>query len=321
MAIKLTLENSKKTHKRNNSRELGFGNRAYSRSTRLINKGGAFNVEKDGLSFWQGLDTYHELISISWGRFFMLITAMFFGINLLFAILYYLAGPEAIEGARSLTGAGRFLEAFYFSTQTITTVGFGKLNPHTDFVSVLAAIESFLGLLGFALATGLMFARFSRPRKKLIYSMNAIVAPYRDINGLMFRFAHGGKNQLIEAEVEMIATLWIEEENQRTFQPLKLERKKISFFSTSWTVVHPIDKDSPVYGMNFEDFVTQQVEIIVIFKAFDDTYARHIYDRTSYTYKEISWGKKFVSIYDHKDDEAIRIDMDQIGAFEEATLN
>jgi len=321
MALKDSLEKEHQRKPKKKSKELGFGNRAYSRSTRLINKGGDFNVHKENQGFWETLDTYHELISVSWGRFFLIITTGFFLVNLVFAVLYYLAGPSAIEGMRTTEGLGHFIEAFYFSTQTITTVGFGKLNPSTDFVSVLAAIESFMGLLGFALATGLMFARFSRPNKQLVYSQNAIIAPYQDINGLMFRFAHGGKNQLIEAEVEMVASCWIEAEKRRIFQPLKLERKTISFFSTSWTVVHPINEESHLYGMTAKDFEEQQMEIIVMFKAFDDTYARHIYDRTSYVHNELRWAKKFVSIYDHKDDGLIHIAMDRIGDHEEAHLN
>lgn len=321
MADRVKLMQGEKRKPKKKSTELGFGNQAYTRSTRLIKKDGDFNVEKDGQRFWDELDTYHELISISWGRFFLLVTSVFFAINLIFAVLYFLAGPEAIDGMRTQEGMGRFFETFYFSTQTITTVGFGKLNPSTDFVSILAAFESFLGLLGFALATGLMFARFSRPRKRLVYSKNALIAPYKNINALMFRFAHGAKNQLIEAEVQMVASCWIEAEKRRIFQPLKLERKLISFFSTSWTVVHPIDKESPLYGMTPQDYEEQEMEIIVMFKAFDDTYARHIYDRTSYVHEELAWGKKFVSIYDHKPDEKMHIAMDRIGEFEDAPLN
>jgi len=315
------LNRIKSTKPRKKSKELGFGNQAYSRTTRLIHKGGTFNVKKDGQSFWESLDTYHELISMSWWKFFGIITALFFLINLFFAIFYFMAGPDTIGGSRATDELGRFIESFYFSTQTITTVGFGKLNPQTNYVSLLAAFESFLGLLGFALATGLMFARFSRPNEQMVYSENAIVAPYRKINGLMFRFAHAGKNQLSEAEVQMVASRWLTDQNRRTFEPLKLERKSINFFTTSWTVVHPINEESPLYGMTAQDCAQQQLEIIVMFKAYDDTYARNVYDRTSYVHNELLWGKKFAGIYDHKDDETIHIAMDRIGKVEDASLN
>ncbi len=319
--MKVTLETGRKSKKEKKSRELGFGNKAYNRETRLINKDGAFNVEKEGQSFWEALDTYHELISMSWGRFFLLITAVFFAINLFFALLYFLAGPAAIEGAQSSSDVNRFLQSFYFSTQTITTVGFGKLNPNSDFVSIVSAFESFLGLLGFALATGLMFARFSRPRKRLVYSNNILISPYQDTNAIMYRFANSGNNQLIEAEVDVVASKWVNEENRRVFERLKLERNKINFFSMSWTIVHPLTKDSPLYGMTLDDMKAQQVEIIAMFKAFDDTYARHIYDRTSFTHAEMLSGKKFIPIYEDQDDDMIHINMEKIGQFEDAFLN
>jgi inward rectifier potassium channel len=319
--MKVTFETGKKSKKGRKSRELGFGNKAYSRTTRLINKGGGFNVRKYGQSFWQALDTYHELIAMSWARFFLLITAFFFGINLLFAALYFFAGPAAIEGVPATSEVDRFLQNFYFSTQTITTVGFGKLNPNSDFVSILAALESFLGLLGFALATGLMFARFSRPGKRLVYSDKIIISPYGSINAMMFRFANSGNNQLIEAEVEVFASMWVDKENRRIFEPLKLERSKISFLSMSWTIVHPLDKDSPLHGMSLEEMKANQLEIITMFKAFDDTYARQVYDRSSYTYDEVVEGKKFLPIYENKDDGMIHIDMEKIGRFEDAALN
>jgi inward rectifier potassium channel len=303
------------------SEELGFGNKAYAKTTRLITRKGEFNVEKDGLNFWTSLDIYHELINLKWATFIVLVFTLFFSVNLLFAFFFYLAGPEAITHSMGMTPTERFFEAFYFSTQTITTVGYGKLSPNSNFVSALAAIESFLGLLGFALATGLMFARFSKPRKRLKYSEKAIIAPYKDINALMFRFANSGKNQLIETEVDMVAAIWDENDQRRYFQPLKLERNKISFFSTSWTVVHPIEEDSPIYSMSHADMENCQIEIIVMFKAFDDTYARMIYDRSSYLFNEILWGKKFVPIFNNSDKSVMKIDIQKIGDTEDAVLN
>lgn len=306
----------------NKSEELGFGNRAYSKTTRLITHKGEFNVEKEGLNFWNSIDTYHELISMKWLWFILLLFSVFFSANLLFALCYFLAGPASItHSSLNLSAFDRFVEAFYFSTQTMTTVGFGRLSPNSNLVSALAAVEAFLGLLGFALATGLMFARFSKPRKRLIYSDTAIIAPYQNINAFMFRFVNAGKNQLIETEVGLVAAIWKEEEQHRHFIPLKLERNKISFFSTSWTVVHPIEEDSPFYLMSHADMQNCQLEVIVMFKAFDDTYARMVYDRNSYLFKEIIWGKKFVPIYDNSDSSIMKINVAKIGETEDSTLN
>ena len=319
--MKVSLGGIKPGKGKNKERELGFGSKSYDRDTRLINKGGQFNVEKEGGSFWESLDIYHELISISWARFIGIVTLQFFIINLLFALVYYSTGPDSITGTSATTMQSRFLECFYFSTQTMTTVGFGKLSPKSDAVSLIAAFESFLGLLGFALATGLMYARFSRPRKRLLYSENAIIAPFQKKNALMFRFVNAGKNQLIEAEVDMVLSYWNEEEQRRLFEKLKLERKTINFFSSSWTIVHTINKESPLYGLTEADIKARNTEVIIMFKAFDDTYARHIYDRTSYTCREILWGKRFQSIYDDKSDGVIHVNMERIGAVEDAVLN
>lgn len=303
------------------SEELGFGQKAYNKGTRLISPNGEFNVEKNGLNFWQSLDIYHELISMKWWNFIGVITVAFFFINLLFAISYYASGIHSIAGHEANPGLDHFITSFYFSTQTITTVGYGKLYPNSDTVSILAAIESFIGLLGFALATGLMFARFSRPGRNLIYSERAVVAPYKNINALMFRFANGNKNQLIEAEVDMVVSYWDAKDNRRVFKSVALERKKINFFSLSWTIVHPIDEKSPISGWNEQDFEDKQVEVIVMFKAFDDTYVRQVYDRMSYVYSEIDWGVKFTPIYNDTNKGKILIDMEKLSEAHPAELN
>lgn len=312
---------SDKSRKKSRNRELGFGQKAYGKTTRLISQHGEFNVEKSGMKFWQSLDIYHELISMKWWSFVGLITLLFFFVNIIFALLYYIAGPEGIAGHNASSTFDRFMTSFYFSTQTITTVGFGKLNPSSSPVSLLAAFESFLGLLGFALATGLMFARFSRPSRSLVYSNRAVIAPYKDINALMFRFTNKSKNQLIEAEVDLVISYWDSKEDRRVFTSVDLERKKINFFSMSWTIVHPITEKSPVYNWNSGDFKEKEVEVIVMFKAFDDTYVRHVYDRMSYIAEEVEWGKKYVKIFDDSGNGKIHIDLKKLGQTEPAQLN
>lgn len=303
------------------SEELGFGQKAYTKNTRLISRQGEFNVEKDGLKFWQSLDIYHELISMKLWSFIGVITLAFLLANILFAILYYAAGIDGIAGHEANSGMDHFITSFYFSTQTITTVGFGKLYPDSNTVSILAAIESFLGLLGFAIATGLIFARFSRPGRNLIYSDKAIISPYQDINALMFRFANGSKNQLIEAEVDVVISYWSAKGSRRIFKGLTLERKKINFFSMSWTIVHPIDEKSPIHGWSKADFEEKQVELIIMFKAFDDTYVRQVYDRMSYVTDEIEWGMKFNPIYDDSKKEKIVVDMERLSSAEKVKLH
>lgn len=288
----------------------------------MITKEGDFNVIKKNMRGLEGLDSYHELISMSWLTFTLLISGVFFCINLVFALLYFAVGPAGIAGLNVSGDFDFFLQAFYFSTQTITTVGFGSLSPNNDMVSILAAIESFLGLLGFALATGLMFARFSRPLKNLAFSESAIVSPYgNEQNGLMFRFINSSKNQLIEAEVEMAISYWSASTKKRIFKSVELERSKINFFSSNWTVVHPIDEKSPLWGLTKAEAADKYFEVIVMFKAFDDTYVRQVYDRISYVSEEIKWGEKFVSIYEESADDRIHVNMDLLSETEKVELN
>lgn len=308
--------------KKQHSKELGFGQKSYDRETRLITKEGEFNVVKKGMSRLQSLDTYHELINLSWLKFILLLSGIFFLVNLVFALVYFVAGSEGIAGPTTESSLNNFLRSFYFSTQTITTVGFGHLSPNTDLVSILAAFESFLGLLGFALATGLMFARFSRPPRGLAYSSHAVVAPYRNgLNGLMFRFINSSNNQLIEAEVDVVISYWSDKEDRRIFKSANLERKKINFFSNSWTVVHPIDEESPLFELNNHNCKDKSIEVIIMFKAFDDTYVRPVYDRMSYVEEEIKWAEKYIPMFEVSHDGKIHIDMEKLSATIEAPLN
>jgi inward rectifier potassium channel len=187
----------------------------------------------------------------------------------------------------------RALDAFFFSAQTLTTVGYGHLSPNGHWVSAVAAAESLLGLLSFALATGLLYGRFSRPHAQIRFSRQALVSPYREGKALMFRFMNLRSNQLIEVEATVVLSFQEADSPTRQYVTLPLERCKISLFPTSWTVVHPIAEDSPLFGRNEADLRKAGVEIIVLIKAFDDTFAQTIYQRTSYTHDELAWGVRF----------------------------
>jgi inward rectifier potassium channel len=188
------------------------------------------------------------------------------------------------------------LDAFFFSAQTLTTVGYGHISPNSHLVSAVAAFESLLGLLSFALATGLLYGRFSRPHAQMCFSHHALVAPYREGTGFMFRFVNRRSNQLIEVEATVVMSLLDGETNTRRFVTLTLERSKINLFPTSWTVVHPIDAASPLFGLTDADLHKGQVEFVILIKAFDDTFAQTIYQRTSYISDEVLWGFRFKSM-------------------------
>lgn len=293
-------------------RELGFGSRLFKRGLRLINQDGSFNVRKTGRPRIRPYDFYNGLLTMSWGRFGMLVFLYYFFINLIFSSLYVLVGIENLEGTMGETPFGHFLDAFFFSAQTITTLGYGRISPVGTPASVVAAIESLVGLMGFALITGILYGRFSRPMARIKFSENALVAPYLDGRGLMFRIANERSSELIEVEVQFIISAINKDLKKRDFKPLSLELDRINFLSLSWTIVHPINEESPLWGMDEQALCDADVEFLILIKAFDDTFSQTVYQRYSYRYEEVVWDAKFNSIIIPDDQQRLTLELDRI---------
>jgi len=272
--------------------DLGLGLKAP--RGRAVNKDGTFNVRRTGLPTTRFHELYHHLITMSWPRFLGLLFLGFLVANAGFAVLYLGIGMEhfARPGGEAL--GDRIMDAFFFSAQTLTTVGYGHISPKGLTASAAAAFESLLGLLSFALATGLLYGRFSRPQACLRFSAQAVVAPYQGITGFMLRLVNLRSNQLIEVEATLSLSLTEPDSDTRRFHLLPLERAKIHLFPSSWTVVHPIEEDSPLAGLAEADLVRARAEFILLIKAFDDTFAQTIYARTSYTAEEVVWDARFL---------------------------
>jgi inward rectifier potassium channel len=190
--------------KKGKSLELGFGTKNYQSSVRFLNKDGSVNIKRAGLKGMDNLDIYHWLITTSWTNLLVMIVLGYTVTNLIFASIYYNLGYQYFGGIIGYDGPTRFLDLFFFSAQTLTTVGYGHVYPHATNVSSVAAIESMVGLMGFAMATGVLYGRFSRPKAALLYSKNALIAPYEEITGLMFRVANTKQNELIEVEASVV---------------------------------------------------------------------------------------------------------------------
>jgi inward rectifier potassium channel len=298
------------------SDDLGLGTRPG--PGRSVNKDGTFNVRRVGLPAFRGYELYHSLITMGGFRFLGLLFLGFLITNVLFAAVYLGLGMEHFVRTGGSGRLDRMLDAFFFSAQTLTTVGYGHISPNSHLVSAVAALESLLGLLSFALATGLLYGRFSRPHAQMCFSQHGIVAPYRDITAFMFRFVNRRSNQLIEVEATVSLSYLDGESGTRRFVTLTLERTKINLFPTSWTVVHPIDEASPLFGMSHEDLRQAQAEFIVLIKAFDDTFAQTIYQRTSYTAEEVLWGVRFLPMTTPGLDGVLEMDVDLVDATEAA---
>ena len=279
-----------------NKEDLGFGTNNYATNSRYINNDGLVNVQRNGRNFWQHFDGYHALITMSRTKFLSLVILGFLLINLFFAFLYYCIGIDHFGNVQTSTPFNDFMQLFYFSAQTLTTVGYGHIFPKGNIAGAIATVEAALGLMGFALATGILYARFSRPRSFLLYSRNVLISPYKTLKGLMFRITNPKQNELIEAEAQVILSMIDLETGKRMFIPLDLELRKISFLALTWTIVHPINHESPLLDFSLEDFEKKDVEILVFIKSINDTYEQMVHSRHSYTFKELVLDAKFVPV-------------------------
>lgn len=277
----------------------GFGTNSSDYGGRFINKDGSPNIEKKGLNILERISWYHTLLQLKMWKFLLLVFAFYMGINLIFASVYYTIGVQHLQGIRANTAMQEFFEAYFFSAQTFTTVGYGRISPNGFLTSTVAAFEALVGLLSFAIATGLFYGRFSKPKAYLLFSNNAILAPFQNGLAIMLRVAPFKNNSLLDAEVNISAGIVIEENGiqKNTFYTLDLEYKKINSLTLSWTIVHPITENSPFYNFTADDFKNAKGELLVFVKAFDDMFSNTVASRTSYTLQELIIGAKFVPMY------------------------
>jgi inward rectifier potassium channel len=302
-------------------RDLGFGAIVARESRqRLLNQDGSFNVVREGLSPLTSLSVYHSLLTITWPRFLGLTAVFYLLSNALFALGYMACGPGALGGLRSDTPQGRFVEEFFFSIQTFATIGYGVVYPRSLAANLLVTIESLVGLLGFALATGLLFARFARPTARILFSRQAIIAPYREITAFEFRIANVRSNQLIDVAARVQLSRFLPD-GRREFIPLSLERSQVVFFPLAWTIVHPIDEKSPLWGVTERELLAQEVEFLILLTGTDETFAQVVHTRSSYRAEEVVWGARFTNLFNPPTpDGVLSIDIGRLHEHEPAEL-
>ena len=289
--------------KQNN--DTGFASNTNDTGGRFINKDGSYNLVKEGISFHKRFSIFHDMLNLPQWKFIAIIFIFFFVINLIFSAIYFMIGPEQLDGLISGSDWKIFREIFYFSTQTFTTVGYGHVNPVGDAANTVAAIEALTGFLSLAIATGLIYGRFSKPRSYLILSDQALISPYKDGKALMFRFAaYKDKHTLTDLEVRVNAGLLVTEAEKTDYKyfTLTLERSRVESMPMAWTVVHPIDESSPFYGFTEEDMKNADTELYVMLRGFDDVFSNYVQQRTSYTFNEIIFNRKFVPMYHISED-------------------
>jgi inward rectifier potassium channel len=282
------------------SSDLGFG-RVVSeqRQLRLLNRDGSFNVQRRGRGLSSFL-AYSNLVSTTWGRFFTFVGVLYLALNGCFAVLFDACGPQGLFNTVDTGIKSPILRAFFFSIHTSATIGYGSTVPVGLATNILVALESVVSMLGIAIVTGLVFARFSRPVADILFSQNAVMSWIGEYRAFEFRIINTRNNQLIDLHVRLLVSRF--EENAsgtsvRRYYPLPLERESVVFFPLSWTVVHVIDQNSPLYGVTEDQLCGSGAEFLILLTGMDETFSQVVNARSSYRANEIIWDAKFNDIF------------------------
>jgi inward rectifier potassium channel len=299
--------------------DTGFSNLASAQGSRMMDSNGKFRVKRTGIRSILSLSFAHELIQMSWSRFLLVVLLFYILVNTLFAALYYLNGMENFMGGLAGSGPAAFSEAFFFSAQTLTTVGYGRINPAGLIANILASAEALIGLMSFALVTGLLYGRFARPVASLIYSDNVLFSPYQDGTALMLRLANARNNDLAEVQAEITLSLLVDEGDKaiRKYFTLELERSQVTALPLAWTLVHAIRAESPLLEMTQERLKEMEGEILVTMKGLDTTFSQTVYSRRSFGTDAFVWNARFLPCF-HRSENGFEtiLEMDKLSKFE-----
>ena len=278
---------------------------------RAINPDGTFNVHRKGTRL-RDENLYLQMIDTTWPRFFLVVTIVFLAVNVAFAWLYLAIGIGQLQGTESEMSA--FVNAFFFSVHTLTTVGYGNVFPRGPSANAVAALEAATGLMVFAVMTGLLYGRFSRPSARILFSNNALIAPYQDGHSLQFRITNARSNTLmnLEARVLLMTVTNHDGRLKRDFVDLELERRKVYFLPLTWTIVHPIDTASPLSGKTADDLKSMSAELLILLQAFDDSFSQVVHSIYSYRHTEILWGAKFEPAFSVDPQGDLVLDLDRV---------
>lgn len=283
----------------------GFDSSVNNSSVRIFNKDGSSNIRKSGISIFEKYSLYHTLINTSSLHFVLITLLWYLSCNLFFASIYYWIGIENLGGNSSGSNAFQdYLDCFFFSTQTLTTVGYGVLHPISNATNIISSIETLFGWMAFAVITGLLYGRFSKPIAYVKFSKNILITPHKGSRALMFRLVPYKNNSLTEAEVQINVAIKLEEDGKevRKYFRLETEYAKITSLILNWTVVHLLNEESPLYGMELVDFEKGEMEVLVYFKAYDEHFSNQVQARTSYGISDFIDHAKFKQMFKQSDD-------------------
>lgn len=301
-------------------KDFGFGARVLQESqTRLLNRDGSFNTRRHGIPWIRSWSLFHWLLTIPWRRFYLVILIFYTTVNLLFAGIYFSLGPSALAGARTSSEAERFMENFFFSVQTLTTVGYGRMSPEGLWANTIVSINLLVGLLSFAVITGLLFARFSQPAARVRFSTVGLIAPFKEGYAFMFRVVNERSSQMID--VRAVAAFARAEQDPagkltRKFYVLPLDREKVTFFPLHWTVVHPITESSPLAHLTEEEFRDSNGEFIVAISGIDEATGQMIQARSSYGPDEVVFYARFADLLGRDREGHVSVDLRKLDGYE-----
>jgi inward rectifier potassium channel len=278
-------------------------------------KYGQFEFVKLNAQKFDLRDTYHLILTLSWPGFAGLIFGIYLLINVVFAWLYMLDGHAIAEMA-----PGSFFDAFFFSVETLATVGYGHMYPETFYGHLITMLEIMVGMFGLAVITGLIFVRFSRPTARMHFSKLAVIAPFDGVPNLMIRIANLRHQAMVEPRFRMILlrdSITAEGDEVRRFRSLKLEFDHLIAFPVVLTVRHPIDATSPLFGMTPEDFRQQNIRILASIVGVDTVIVAPVQSSGDYSYDQIEWNRRFVEIYDQNKEGDWTVDYGRIDETED----
>ncbi|ULQ52045.1 ion channel [Flavihumibacter fluvii] len=303
--------------------ETGLGTNTALSGGRFFNRDGNPNMEVRGMKLFQRLNIYHALLTMPQWKFLLFVVLFFLGINLVFAGIYTWIGIENLGGLVANSALEKFGETYFFSAQTFTTVGYGRINPIGFAASLTASLEALTGLMSFAVVTGLIYGRFARPRAFIRYSKYALFVPFRDGVAMMFRMVPYTRNYLVNVEVRGTLALRLQEDGQvkTRFYNIPFDISKANTMTANWTLVHMINDESPFYGFTREDFKNAMAEVLIFVQGFDESFSNTVVSRSSYTFEEFVYGAKFRPMFHPSDDNSRTIlHLDKLDDFEPVPL-
>ena len=283
-------------------KDPGIGNASAKYVGRLINNNGRFNVVHLNKPR-RFSEAYNYLIGISWWQFFFLSFVSYVVANILFSILYLSIGIGQITVPTGNVFRD-FLNAFFFSSQTFTTLGYGAMSPSGIASGIISSIEAFVGLMFFAFTTGLLYGRFSKPKAAIRFSKNIVLNDFGANKALMFRIENNRKSTMIYPKVAVTLTLSKKNksgEYKNSFYNLKLERDTINYLPTTWTIVHEIDKQSPLFEISDLDLIALQGELIVMVSYYDESFNQEVHQMCSYLLNEVKPNYRFIKAYNYNE--------------------